>query len=563
MSSCCLMIFCLVVTVVNQPAAQTDSCFNLMDYSPPAFNYHLLEFTPNIALQGNIDTKTLIQTTGSNDATVSRREEQNNHINPTLDLNGRHQYYGWQGRTEWTFSTNISLKGTLRSLVPENDRYNNNSQNFNSIDEHRLNGTGSFSAAASYYFRWPFFIGAKIVPELTGKASRYNSISKDYRVGYYYLLPSGENTADTNRYTYSDRSQDDNGYTIGGTAYLRAGAGHLDDVSFAVAAMNMLDNVAKIEKSYNGCNDAQVQKLAALIEKMRKRRAFDSRIAFIENIDTLCSYIRESGMVDSISPRSVLELADQWEYVFYQKRTKGIFCKLYPQVSYFRQFHESGQTFTGYELRHSGPYTLQHNDRNEFSSFDTSYSTQSKEGIRTHLFSYGVNVSGRYERPLSRYLQLSLQSEAAVSINRRWSNEWDDDGNTLPIEYRHAQPFVSAGESATFACYPNTRTSLSISESVNYLRRFGYRDIHRSGAEFSPISADNEDYRRLILSLSGNSTYYISPQLQFTVKGSIHWEDYYNRTYGIPPWQYETGYHSYSSQYFYYYLNTYITWKIR
>jgi len=46
-------LYYVCVIVITPHSTDTDSCFNLHDYSPPPFNYHLLELSPHISLTGD------------------------------------------------------------------------------------------------------------------------------------------------------------------------------------------------------------------------------------------------------------------------------------------------------------------------------------------------------------------------------------------------------------------------------------------------------------------------------------------------------------------------------
>lgn len=207
---------------------------------------------------------------------------------------------------EWQTSSQISGKGDfIRDPGRRDDSYRN-SQMYTSNRERYGNATGTFSISALHYFKKPFFTGSGIFTELSGGSIQQKTVNKSYTDNYPYSFTAPYSDSGAYRYSISLALQ--NKYTFKCAMTIRSGVGHIDDVTFAVAALNMLDRIAETEKSYTGCNAKHVQKLAALIEKARKRRAFDSRIAFIENIDTLCTLIKESGIAADVSPRTVLEL---------------------------------------------------------------------------------------------------------------------------------------------------------------------------------------------------------------------------------------------------------------
>lgn len=551
-----MLLFSVFFEAFRLFAAGSDSCFNLHEYVPPSFNYHSLSLSPTFSMYGNPGTGSLERTyTGTLDSDKIESTTGSHRSYSYLNLFGRYSYYGWKGSVEWQISSDIS--GTGQLVYPGENRQQSYDETevYSSNTEYRGSGTGHVSISAAHYFRWPFFIGAKIAPKVSGGGGRLNNTDKRYRQFASPLL------FDTiGDYWYNSYSRNGKDHSIGCYAGIRTGAGHIDDVSFAVAALNILDRIAETEKSYKGCSASQVQQLAVLIEKMRKRRFFDSRIAFIENIDTLCAFLRESGVADEISPRSVLEIADQWNYVFYQQRAKGFFLMLNPDVEYSCRFQQTEITRSRCDQQVTKPFEFINDRENDVDGCELS-TEKDNEGAKTKSLDYGLQLTARYERPLSRYFQLSLHLQADGQISRQWIRSWD---TYYPrrVDYSYAYPMASTSESVSLAYYPNTRTSIKISESIGYRRTLDYFAMERTGIDADLLpSKNNFSDRQLSMSLSGNASYYFSPRLKADVNINVGWDDSYQLSYASPPWE-ELDYRAMSSRFFDYSLRTGLSWLL-
>ncbi len=572
------IIFIVFLMALTSFAAGSDSCFNLLEYVPPAFNYHRLEIRPDFSIGGTTSSRENREERYSQDTVFSTENSDNANSNPHSGISADYGYYGWKGRTEWEIGSHISgLLGNQDyypvTTTTAGSRDNSENQSYSSDGLRKGSASGEFSVSAAHYFRWPFFIGARISPNAGGEASRGHNMGKYYHSDYWNApdtLPDG-----TGLYEYYSNASRGTNYTLGCNFNVRAGAGHIDDVSFAIAALNMLDRMAETEKSYKGCSAKHIQELAALIEKNRKRRILDSRIAFIENIDTLCNFIRESGIADEVSPRTVLELADQWEYAFHQERTKGLSVMAYPEVDYSRLFERTRRTKSECELYMAGPYDLKDNDDNDFRACVPS-SRDDEFWNRKRHFNYKLNLLARYERPLSRFFQFSLRSESAAGINREWCRSGDTYQDSYVDEpgireYSFAIPMISTFESISLAYYPNTRTAIRITGHAEYQREFDYYDMHetRFGADALPPER-NYDNRHLWIFLNGDAVYYLSPRLQVRVSVGLDWSDTYESLYNNrSPWgysyyssSYQTSRESNSSRRLNYSLGAGVTWSV-
>jgi hypothetical protein len=534
--------FCILSAVSISFSADT-TCFNLMNYVPPAFKYHQLELTPQFSMNGQSSkSHNNYSISEESNNRTSADDHGNNSQNPTIGVQAQHSFYGWKGRTEWEISNSLVTNGSLTHTNP--NKIDSDRQDFTSNVDRSATASGNFSVSAAHYFQWPLFVGVKINPAFSGGLYNRQSISKTVGENYWYKTP------DTGRYTFRNSTTKNRNYSMSCAVNVRTGAGHIDDISFAVAALNMLDIIADNEKSYKGCEYEKVASFARLIEKVRKRRAIDSRIAFVNNIDTLCTFIKKSGIADELSPRTILEIADQWNYVFYQTRMKGFSIVLSPGVYLSKTSDKNDDLSYGCFQYVPLSYTLKEDEDNDFNNcteYDTDYYYR---GERSNNFKYNAKLLVRYERPLSRYYQFSSSGQLSASVNRITKKGYLQP-EVYTWEYRNSLPVVNATQSAGLGYYPNTRTSIIVSESADYEREYNYLEA----------SNNKHDLRNLTLSINTKAIYYISPRLQFRINAAISWKDSYSFTYSYSSMT-DNSSSANSSKDFNYQLNGNLTWYI-
>ncbi len=534
--------------------AGSDSCFNLLDYVPPTYRYHMLEVKPDISLQKNLgSSKASSVDTDSNRVTRST-ETRSRMDNPLFGFDVAHRYYGWNGRSQWSLSSRIGMDGALKNQIPQYRYERGSPQSYS--DNRQRNGAaqGRVTASGEYYFAWPFFTGAELSTSLSGGSERNRDVAKKFTS--FSMVDS-----DSGTYRYTETVSRNRQYYATCNGSISMGAGRIEDITFAVAAMNMLDRIAANEKFYKGCSPKNVQDFAVLIETAKRRRYFDYRIAFIENIDTLCSFIRQNGITNEISPRTVLELADQWQYVFHQSRKKGYNFKVYPSAYYTRMFDHTIFNASECQQQVAGPFTLDPDNMNDVGSCSVTSSPKDSWDV-TDRFTYGFNLNYLFERPLSRYYQFSFQSLASGLIERYWRTQWNAT-NGLQGDEQYASPVLSVMESATLAWYPHTRTSVGITESIRYRQVFDYYDMQQYGYTVQDDPPfDNYDDRMLTMALDGDVTYYISPRLQVTLNLGVNWNNTNRFSYGPPPIRNVSDYTLEATKGFTYSIISNLTWKL-
>ncbi len=107
----------------------TDSCFNLLEYVPPAFNYHSFELKPRFSLNGdtrNSENSSTFEVT--DDLNTNRTLFETVNLSQNFGIDANYSFYGWKDRTEWELSASLSGRGYI-DHSPEKERIDGYTKN--------------------------------------------------------------------------------------------------------------------------------------------------------------------------------------------------------------------------------------------------------------------------------------------------------------------------------------------------------------------------------------------------------------------------------------------------
>ncbi len=497
--------------------ADSTTVFCLSEYKPPAFSYHLLEIHPNASLSGNTgdENSDIIFLSGMEDSYHPYgSSDQYSSANSSAGLSANHACYGWKKSIEWQVSNAAVIAGNM-GIDPGryDEQYDGDYTYYNEGSNIQGSGGYQFSITAAHYFAWPFFIGASVSPGVRG--SGYKGESSRKRLEYSSFSDSG-------KYWHENTSRYRHSYSISSSSVLSAGIGHIDEVTFAAVAINMLDVLNK--SSGHNYRKSDIQKLAAFLEVRKKRRSFDSRSAFIEDIDSLCGFLKINGMSSNISPREILELADQWQYAFRQKRSSGYKIVLYPEFGALLNVNDYTNSSTVCTLTVKTGELLNENDETDYSGC-IPFNEGSDQRSKNRNVDYGLCFGAGYSLPITRYIQFSAQATAKAWRSLRLAeNTYNETWKTKQYEI----PSVYATVYLEMSYFPNTRTSVSLIPRVTYNREFDYSALKYNSPDQDTVSLSTKnDYRNLSLEATVSAYYYFSPQLSGTLGLNASWDDRY------------------------------------
>ncbi len=305
--------------------------------------------------------------------------------------------------------------------------------------------------------------------------------------------------------------------------FIGGGWGRIRDVTFGAVALNMLDRLRDVLPSSEGISADKVRDFAAFIEKRRRLRAFDDRLALIGNIDTLSRYLIDKRVLSGPSSAATMELADQWLYAFSQNRQAGLEFSLYPGIMFDYSRHNSSDNSGAWI--DSLAYDLQladadaDNARKSRSYEETAYR---QHQYQTQL-TYCLNSTFQAAKPMSRFFQIS----GRIDLNFHWNHYFarNAQSDIAEVEYETLLPTMEAGVSCLFAYYPDTRTAFTFGPNVSYNRSYNYlingNKIHGT----PPAAVKNDlhfDFRRTEIELPLSLLYYVSPRLLYRISAATY-----------------------------------------
>jgi hypothetical protein len=312
------------------------------------------------------------------------------------------------------------------------------------------------------------------------------------------------------------------------------GTGWIADMTGAAIALHMTDCVTRLRRGSGKFSNAQLQDLACAIDRLRRRRIFDSRIANIESVDTLCQILVAEKLADTATARLAIEINDIWNYGFSQPRYWGREFKVSPIVTVTYDETRSSNTFN--YLDSVGPYDPSITTDDVAGWPRTATSTSVRRHKQFHL-SYGAIAHAGFSKPYGRHFELDGSIEISGTMNTlRDSLYSNDPGN--PQVFNGTYPNATGGLSVVLSWFPTLRSTVTLYNKLEGSGDFYFRSLTKSGPAY--FSAWEYSQRRLyslesVTSLS--ASYFVSPRCSYGVWGTLRYgsgskRNYWNWPYG-------------------------------
>lgn len=310
--------------------------------------------------------------------------------------------------------------------------------------------------------------------------NRYKENNSNYaiyfdRVGYHYI--NEKNTFiefSPNAFLYKNNSNEktyesyyesynkikNNNLQTSVSFKLGIGKGRLENVEDARQAIYILEELKEKGILLRSLTAEEINKMAAVMTRIKNKRQLDSRIRLIEEIETIDSLLVANGYIDkSNSVAYFTTLYDKWMYGNTPQRLAGsrFTVGLAPYYTFNRYNRENSQGNSTYD--------------------DKTINTL-REGR--------VYIDYAYEKPVS----LKFQNSIHASATSAWGRYRMRDSNHMQSEFL---------ASYKWGYYPNTRTYAGVS--------FAQRLI------WERYKSEN-NYLTSVTSLSANAYYYLSPQFR-------------------------------------------------
>lgn len=224
------------------------------------------------------------------------------------------------------------------------------------------------------------------------------------------------------------------------------GKGRIEQVQDARVALYLLDDLATLNREKRTVSDEDINDLARLITKLRYKRFFDDRLRKIAEITAIDSLMQQKGIVNTADATYFTSLNDNWEYANNPIRENG------------------HRLFTG--LKASFGYRYQYDYLESGVPTDLIREKTNKDKMAELLFVIGY----AYEKPTSRKWQKFASVKGSAGIHQYYQNDittTDPDPEMETNFYSEAAPMVNVNGGFGFGYYPDSRTWLSFSWSLN------------------------------------------------------------------------------------------------
>jgi len=255
---------------------------------------------------------------------------------------------------------------------------------------------------------------------------------------------------------------------------LRVGKGRIEPVQDARHAIFIYEALADVNRSSEGKSDEEILDLARFISRLKNMRHFDARLRRIYELEALDAYLKENNHILNYDGTYFATLNDFWQYGGSHQRLAGERFSIALIPGYTHMLSRSKNLITD----------------------DVTF-----EYTSSWLALYGGLEYVR-EKPINHIWQNSIAANLYAGFSRESHFEY---------EREFISPAILLGASQAWGYYPDTRTSASLSYSLQYTNVFDPVSSSENEATFgsgiSGVKAGSQF----------NINYYITPQ--FRVSG--------------------------------------------
>jgi hypothetical protein len=264
---------------------------------------------------------------------------------------------------------------------------------------------------------------------------------------------------------------------------LKIGYGRIEQVQDARQAIYIFDELARVERTDINKTDENIIELAQHISRLRNTRIFDSRIRWMEQVESLDSLLLANNHVTQQDSRYFTTLADMWGYAGFPIRRSGnrISLALNPRYRHINNSSTDAQT------------------GNRYNSI----------GYR---FDVNAGIEFMHEKPL----------------NLHWQNSFSANAYYIYYKVKNSDfaPAFQTAVAHSIGFYPNTRTEMMLSNGIEYY------------AEMMENTLNKREYDNFRFRSDLSISYYFSPRLRiqananFATSGDNFNVFYFNEIFG-------------------------------
>lgn len=455
-------IILITLIFVSLPGRSQDYGYNLSDYKNPDYVYKSLNLRLNL----------------SNPFSVFNSDDNGYGKGHAISLNTNASGGYYRFSNSLKFQGEQSIFSGIESFVSnaKSDR-----STFQTKDK-SLRGNYYLQAKAinRFYFKADKYLEFDPALDFSIGANRAENSRKDQ------LFPS----------TYTLYKSNNSSLTISLPVYY--GIGRIEQVQDAQIALNMLDDLKKLNLLNGNIQINQIETLAQLITKLKFKRAFDYRIQKIAEMKALDSLFALTGIVNTRNVEFFSILRDNWDYANSPIRMSG--------KRYFAGFN---------------PKYLYQNQKSNQNNGETENLINSIIEQKNWLKQYSIGFTSgiEIEKPLSRKIQRSVYATADAGVLSSTTFFSNPTSTADKTQISKVLPMISLESGITYGFYPNTRSWYT----ANWSLFTGYNQTKRN----DPTKLENN----ALYIYSGpafNAYYYIAPNLRLTLQYTGEFRYNYN-----------------------------------
>lgn len=504
------LLFFIGSFIVN--AGDSTTLFKLEDFIPTPYKYSSLVVQPHISFQGSNNPKSNRIEYFNNSVFSSNNSAKSSSESFSPSIIHRFDYFS--SKFEYYYSNNISV-----TLDNDNRRRFGNSGNicnYNINKTHRFSYSTNLNNNLYYYIINKFFLGLSLSPYI--RQTPYDFSKSTYKSINYFNPES-----DSSYYRYSKQDIKSNTVNLSLSTDISFGFGRIYNVTNGVVALNILDRINALKKG--GQSSVNIQNFAEVITRLKHKRKYDARKALIDDIDSIYTYLKGNGVVDSSYPtaRIIMEIADQWQYSDNTQRESGFRYKLYPKLNVTLDWNHRKQTsIEGYD---SIPFNTNYT-QDDVKALHVINSGHSKQDVESgdHEIQGFICSDYTLKKLINRYFQLNIYLSGKFGLVKHF----DDYHQYTSIGFDRAYPAGYIQTDFSLGYYPNTRTTIKLSIKAGYIRELDYSLFDNSNLTSDPAVTIIHDDRNLFIDSSLSLSYYVSPRFSFNINGVIGFRDYYS-----------------------------------
>jgi hypothetical protein len=510
------ILFVIACMTVTADTPDTAAAFSIETYKPARYLVQSFTFSPSCSFSAvfNEDSADQIvreRSSGSGGIGVSGSHFLRHHrVMSDLEMS---TIFTISGNSGWSSSRNE------QEMPVSTDEYSSGPNGYCWIKQH---------SRYRRYVLGGMFVEGEINPEII--------VSPYYR-NYSQRVFFSEWSLDSNnnaiwRYSSARDTSTYRSLYITGNILGAIGSGWVAPVTSAAIVTHMIGRIAAVTGKRPSFTDDQKQRFASLLDRLLRRRVFDSRIAVIETLDSICTYLRSEKAIEQETSRLTMELHDIWAYGYRQERYSGKEIKCAPLLY---ASYKNYRSFSHHEAIDSiGPFDTRFDDINiEHASHRTHDS--SRYGNYRTIYTYGARLQGMYSKPYGHRFELDGSAEFNGTLNTMIDSIDNEPWNQ---RFRGTYPNATGKANLTLRWFPSIRSTISFGNYFSISKDFAYTYRTMSGVAGTSLP-DSSEKGLFIEANSGiNLDYYISPRCSYYVSGELQFHRGVSRngySFSTPP----------------------------